>query len=305
MRAKRSKAYKKLMGQFALTFGFREPYQVLVDADFVLTGAQCKMELMRRLEDTLHGSVKPLITQCCMRHLYARSSEPGANEAIEKAKSIERRRCGHHPDEYPEPLSAMECINSVVDPKDAGVNKFRYCCAVNDDEVRASLRQIPGVPLMYIRRSVLIMEPMATVSAKERSRDERSKFRAELKTPASKRKRADDSEEEADLEDNARGKAKTDKPKKKKIAGRKEPNPLSVKKKKSKAQGSSSGQAKDTISEEAGDKKEKAAPEGMGPDEVPKKKRRRKHKPRPEGETAEPSQPGQPDHTADAMDVEE
>lgn len=29
MRAKRSKKYRKLMNQYALTFGFREPYQVL------------------------------------------------------------------------------------------------------------------------------------------------------------------------------------------------------------------------------------------------------------------------------------
>lgn len=29
MRAKRSKKYRKLMHQYELTFGFREPYQVL------------------------------------------------------------------------------------------------------------------------------------------------------------------------------------------------------------------------------------------------------------------------------------
>lgn len=29
MRGKRSKQYRKLMEQFSMTFGFREPYQVL------------------------------------------------------------------------------------------------------------------------------------------------------------------------------------------------------------------------------------------------------------------------------------
>lgn len=29
MRGKRSKQYRKLMDQYAMTFGFREPYQVL------------------------------------------------------------------------------------------------------------------------------------------------------------------------------------------------------------------------------------------------------------------------------------
>ena len=58
-RAKRSKQYRKLMEQFAIGFGFRVPYQVLVDADFLAESMKCKMDIVRRLEDTLHGQVKP------------------------------------------------------------------------------------------------------------------------------------------------------------------------------------------------------------------------------------------------------
>lgn len=58
-RAKRSKQYRKLMEQFAIGFGFHVPYQVLVDADFLAESMKCKMEIVRRLEDTLHGQVKP------------------------------------------------------------------------------------------------------------------------------------------------------------------------------------------------------------------------------------------------------
>ncbi|KAI1136886.1 hypothetical protein F5Y05DRAFT_389392 [Hypoxylon sp. FL0543] len=274
-RAKRSKQYRKLMEQFSMSFGFREPYQVLVDADFIAEANKCKMDLTRRLEDTLHGQVKPLITQCSMRHLYARKSEPGVEAAIEQAKShFERRRCGHHPDEYPEPLSALECIHSVVDPKDNGVNKHRYICAINDDSVRANLRQIAGTPLLYIRRSVMIMEPMATVSAKIRSKDERSKFRAEIKTPSGKRKREDDdgSDQEGDKKDAAPNATEANKPekKKKKAHGKKEPNPLAVKKKKPKptlnGQPSKTPKTNDEAAEEAGQT------------DAPKRKRRRRHK---------------------------
>lgn len=47
------------MEQFAIGFGFHVPYQVLVDADFLAESMKCKMEIVRRLEDTLHGQVKP------------------------------------------------------------------------------------------------------------------------------------------------------------------------------------------------------------------------------------------------------
>lgn len=258
-------------------FGFRVPYQVLVDADFIAEANKCKMDLVRRLEDTLHGEVKPMITQCSMRHLYERKSEPGVEAAIEQAKTqFERRRCGHHPDEYPKPLSALECIQSVVDPKDNAVNKHRYVCAINDDSVRASIRQIAGTPLLFIRRSVMIMEPMATVSAKIRSKDEKSKFRAELKTPAGKRKRDDDSDDSDQDEDEkqATGKpteAEKSEKKKKKVYGRKEPNPLAVKKKKPPKSTSDGQQSKASQTNEA-------AITETDQTTAPKRKRRRKHK---------------------------
>ncbi|KAI1100220.1 Fcf1-domain-containing protein [Jackrogersella minutella] len=230
--SKRSKQYRKLMEQFSMGFGFHVPYQVLVDADFIAEGNKCKMDLMRRLEDTLHGEVKPMITQCSMRHLYERKSEPGVEAAIEQAKDhFERRRCGHHPDQYPKPLSALDCIHSVVDPKNNGVNKHRYVCAINDDAVRADLRQLAGTPLLFIRRSVMIMEPMARVSAKVRSKDERSKFRAEIKTPSGKRKRDDDDGSDEENEGQAASgtiKAEKSEKKKHKKHGRKEPNPLAT-----------------------------------------------------------------------------
>ncbi|KAI1417125.1 hypothetical protein F5Y13DRAFT_104251 [Hypoxylon sp. FL1857] len=283
-RAKRSKQYRKLMEQFSMSFGFREPYQVLVDADFIAESNKCKMDLMRRLEDTLHGQVKPLITQCSMRHLYERKSEPGVEAAIEQAKNhFERRRCGHHPDEYPKPLSALECIHSVVDPKDNGVNKHRYVCAINDDSVRANLRQIAGTPLLYIRRSVMIMEPMATVSAKIRSKDEKSKFRAEIKTPGSKRKREEDDDSDQEKAEEKAGTKEADKSekKKKKPYGKKEPNPLAVKKKKPKP--TSNEQSSKTP------KASDAATEDADQSEAPKRKRRRKHKSRGASTNDEPT----------------
>ena len=59
MRGKRSKQYRKLMHQYGLTFGFREPYQVLLDAQMVQDSSRFKMDLVGGLEKTLHGKVKP------------------------------------------------------------------------------------------------------------------------------------------------------------------------------------------------------------------------------------------------------
>lgn len=57
--------------------------------------------------------------------------EPGAAAAIERAKTFERRRCGHLMDE--KPLTERECMMSVVDPKRRNENKFRYIVATQDE----------------------------------------------------------------------------------------------------------------------------------------------------------------------------
>lgn len=211
-----------------------------------------------------------------MRHLYAAASEPGVSFLIDKAKTYERRRCNHLPEDYPVPLSAKDCLSSVVDPKDAKTNKHRYVVASQQLEVRKHMRGIMGTPLVYINKSVMIMEPMSGATAENRTREEREKFRHGLKGRTSrilKRKR-----EEEDNEGSQRdGEGEDGEVKKKRRRGPKEPNPLSVKKPKKKTDGDGS---KATAREERGEK-------GSGPlavsDSVergiePSRKRRRRRK---------------------------
>ncbi len=246
---------------------------LLVDAEIIKDADRFKMDLIGGLERTLHGQLKPMITQCSMRHLYAQAKEPGVSYLIDKAKTYERRRCGHLPETHPEPLSAVECLSSVVDPKSTGHNKHRYVVASNDIEVRRKLRGVLGVPLVYVSRSVMIMEPMAEATSGSRDRDEKLKFRDGLKGRVSgsvgmKRKRGDDTDEaEAGKTDAAAGEPV----KKKKVYGLpKGPNPLSVKK----------GKKVDTTAKPKKDKDvEMKDPAAEGEDgEGQKKRRKRKHK---------------------------
>ncbi|KAK1811615.1 hypothetical protein LTR12_014003 [Friedmanniomyces endolithicus] len=247
MRAKRSKQYRKLMQQYAMSFGFREPYQVLVDAEIIQAAARFKMKLGVLLAGALHGEIKPMITQCCIRHLYdapaTTDQERREKEGwIEVAKQAERRRCGHH--ELDVPLTTLECLTSVVDPKGSGKNRNCYVVATQDQEVRQSMRRVAGVPLMYVNRSVMILEPMASKSEKLREMEERGKLKAGLISrrptgPGGKRKR--EGEEEEDMPDRARaivaaeadGGVRGSEPaakKKQKVKRPKGPNPLSVRK---------------------------------------------------------------------------
>lgn len=158
---------------------------------------------------------------------------------IVRAKAMERRRCNHH--ELEEPLSTLECLTSVIDPKGSRSNKNRYVVASQDEEVRKYCRGIKGVPLVYVKRSVMIMEPMADSSLGAREGFEKGKFRTGIrgKGPNAGQKRKRDSSDGSEGEDNddpgptpveeSAGSGEVP-AKKKKAKGLKGPNPLSIKK---------------------------------------------------------------------------
>ena len=102
------------------------------------------------------------------------------------------------------------------------------------------MRTIPGVPLVYVKRSVMVMEPMADSSEGVREGMERGKFRSGLRskrdsTVVPKRKREYD--DNASVDDRlVSGEGNEERvAKKKRIRGLKGPNPLSIKKPKTKS----------------------------------------------------------------------
>lgn len=224
MKLKRAKAYKKLMSYLQLNFNFHEPYQVLVDEEIVLNAVASKYDLVAGLERTLQGKVKVMITQCTIEHLY-RAKTPEGKQAVALAKTFERRRCGHVP-QNDQTLSAFECIKEVVGP----TNKHRYAIATQKPKLRAILRQVVAVPIVYISRSVMILEPMSGATKNARKNMEESKLTQGLNKVSTHEEEPTNGE-----------------PVHKKKTGPKGPNPLSVKKRQrsgEEGQGNGDGEGK-------------------------------------------------------------
>lgn len=209
MRQKRAKAYKKQMNIYTHTFKFREPYQTIVDDELVLSCDKASFDLVKGLERTIQAETKPMITQCSMQALYATENQ----RAIDMAKRFERRRCNHPPKD---PKPPAECIESIVNIE--GINKHRYVVASQSARLRRRLRAVPGVPLIFMNRSVMVMEPASDASKRAAALSENAKLSAGLNDS---KVGYVDKQEEISVEE----------PKKKR-KGPSEPNPLSVKKKK-------------------------------------------------------------------------
>lgn len=97
-----------------------------------------------------------MTTYCVYAEL--RKLGPDCRPSAAYAKKMEKRRCTHSP-----AVTAAECIKEVI----GETNANNYCIASQDAELRDTLRAIPGIPLLYINKSVLLLEPASEATTKK------------------------------------------------------------------------------------------------------------------------------------------
>ena len=162
------------------------------------------------------------------------------------------------------PMTAGDAIRALV----GGRNEGKYMVATQDQELKADLRHVPSVALLFVARAVLLMEPPSTASRQASAKVEGDKFRhlseeeralvAAIKgqkkaVAAGRADQAADPGARAGAGAGAEGVAKVRL--KKKAKG---PNPLSVKKGKgSKPKGSQGGSQDDAAAKKKRNRKHK------------------------------------------------
>lgn len=261
------------MSAYQMGFSFREPYQVLLDSNFLKACHSFHMPLQKYLENTLHGESRLFVTKCTLAKIMGdwekqkqrekekakadssdkkdprtRSRGPGRPEFLPPPTELPLRHCKHKNKEGEEVgvLSETHCLLDLLAGQPHGnehaKNKQHYILASADaDEreqrskgfidVRERARLIPGVPIVYVKRSVMILEELSGASERVRNTAEKEKFSQGLiGTAGRKRKREDENDEENDEEAQA-----LQGPRVRGMKRAKGPNPLSVKKKKVKA----------------------------------------------------------------------
>ncbi len=233
-----------------------------------------------------------VLTKCSLASIMAgQPTNPRTNntvrpEFLPPPMTLPLRHCSHNEDSTP--IDEASCLLSLLSPlSDVKRNKEHYILATADppapksnstqqeagkkrkrdgDEafqalkraqgLRRGARSIPGVPIVYVKRSVMILEPMSAPSEGIREGVEQDKFRVGLNNPEARK-----SEEGGE--------------KKKKLKKVKGPNPLSVRKPKKRTEDRPSSKRERTGDEgEKRDGSDKPVEDGEA---APKAKRRRRH----------------------------
>jgi U3 small nucleolar RNA-associated protein 23 len=209
MKIKRYKKVNRHLNFYVNNYGFRQPYQILLDGTFCLGALNNKINISDNIPRYLQGELKLLTSQCAIIEMENLGSKLGG--ALIILKKFPVHKCGHEG----KPVAASKCLLSML----GDCNPNHYIVASQDRELQNNVRNMVGVPLLYLHGKTPVLEQPSQVSV------EATKNKEGLSV--TERQMLDKLKLESGLVN------ESDKPKKKKKKG---PNPLSCKKKKNKPQ---------------------------------------------------------------------
>ncbi|KAJ8920893.1 hypothetical protein NQ315_015686 [Exocentrus adspersus] len=209
MKIKRYKKLNKRLNFYINNFGFRQPYQLLVDGTFCCAALKNKINIADNIPRYLQGEIKLLTTQCAVIEMENLGSKVSGALLILKRYAI--HKCGHEG----KPVLGSQCLLSMLGQS----NQNHYIIATQDRDLQDKIRNKVGVPLLYLHSKTPILEQPSERSV-EAVKDKLSNLYDMEKNTL----------EELKLKTGI-GSNEAGKPKRRKKAG---PNPLSCKKKKPK-----------------------------------------------------------------------
>lgn len=140
MRIKRHKAVRKTLKFFQVNFGFREPYKVLVDGNFihaVLSTGNGDVE--GTLSKLLMANVRAFTTRFTLHELQGMGREYRAT--LESARRLERHKSSNDQGAQ----SAAESIKNEI----GASNEQHFFVATQDKDLQKHLSKVAAVPIIF------------------------------------------------------------------------------------------------------------------------------------------------------------
>ncbi|ETV90375.1 hypothetical protein H310_14829 [Aphanomyces invadans] len=211
MRYLRAKHIRKALRQFQFLCGIKPPYKVLLDGNFIAMCIKMHVDIAVRLPTFLQtNNCTYFVTRAVLDELKLLSDNADMRAAWEAASSFEVVEG--------DPDATNDATNSML-AAIGSRNDRKFIVATQETELRSQLRRVPGVPLIYLNRSVLVFEDMSEATLRISRKDDHAK--AAKLNAGEKRK----------LEAVASSTVREAPEKKSRLVKRaKGPNPLSVKK---------------------------------------------------------------------------
>ncbi|XP_062522274.1 rRNA-processing protein UTP23 homolog [Corticium candelabrum] len=167
MKVKRLKHARKILAFYNRHFDVHKPYQVLVDGTFAQVALKSKIYIKEQLPKYLDGPVQLVTTSCVLSEVKSLGVELlGATLVL---KRFQQRRCSHGS----KPIPAIDCIRSLLGAE----NPHHYLVATQDVELKQSLREVAGVPIVHICHNAITIDSPSVASKRQANEVARSDSR--------------------------------------------------------------------------------------------------------------------------------
>ncbi|KAF5826665.1 Fcf1-domain-containing protein [Dunaliella salina] len=155
MRRKKHKHTRRAVGFYKLSYGFYEPFKILLDGNFIhATMSASMLDLPDLIHKLLGAQCKLYVTRCAMRELEELGE--GFEKSLEAAHKYELHKCGHAPGQ----CSAAKCIKDQI----GRTNANHWWLATQDKGLRQDLSQVAGLPMLFASVNGLHLEEPAGMS---------------------------------------------------------------------------------------------------------------------------------------------
>lgn len=164
MKVKRYKRAQRLISIYRYNFGLEPPYKVLLDGTFAMAALQNKINLREQIPKYLDAEVEICVTRCVLEELEMLGSV--LYGALHICKQFDVEPCPHQP-----VRKAADCLRHMARRMK---KKTTHFFATQDDALTEALKQIPGVPVLFIKyNGILIDKPsQATIEEMEKPKDD-------------------------------------------------------------------------------------------------------------------------------------
>ncbi|KAL4138773.1 hypothetical protein PRIC2_002277 [Phytophthora ramorum] len=219
MRYLRAKGIRKALRQFHFLCGIKPPYKVLLDGNFIAMCMQMKVDVRERVPKYLQ--VKPhecefFVPRAALEEMQMLGE--ATKEAYDLAKTFKVAEAYdlQQEDGDEAPVDVSKCIQSIIGDK----NDHKFVVCTQEVELRKALRLVPGVPLFYLNRSVLVFEEISRATVAIVRQEEKANM---VKLDVNEKRKLDQ------MQEGENGEAQDEQQRlaKKRAKG---PNPLSMKK---------------------------------------------------------------------------
>jgi len=154
---KRQKEIERVLRFYRINFGFRPPYQVLIDGTLCAEALKTKINIKEQFMSSFNEQVNLYTTMCSIVEIENLGKAMVGPTLILKQYKV--LKCGHEN----KPVPASQCLRSLIKPND---NERHYMIATQDPKLQEWARKRVAVPLLFIAWKTINLDKPSEITMK-------------------------------------------------------------------------------------------------------------------------------------------